>query len=146
MANENEQFDAFREDYLSQPGAPRASSKREFLELPDNKKLKKDIRTSAIICYVGAGLSGLVGFLSSDIGAYILLDVAIMLGLGLGIHLKQSKGCAVALLAYAVASCVLTVISSGKFSGWLIILAGVYAVSATFRLDKLWKAFEQQGL
>ena len=82
MANENEQFDAFREDYLSQPGAPRASSKREFLELPDNKKLKKDIRTSAIICYVGAGLSGLVGFLSSDIGAYILLDVAIMLDAG----------------------------------------------------------------
>ena len=146
MANENENFDAFRNDYYSPGDRPRALTKKEFLELPENIKLKKNIRSSAIICYVAALLSGVVGFLVLDTGAFILLDVAILVGLGLGVHLKQSKVCSVLLLVYAVASCILNLISNGQASGWLIILAGVYAVGATFKLDKQWKAYQQSGL
>ena len=145
MANENEDFDAFRAEYDSPAPQPRALTKKEYLELPENIKLKKNIRSSAIICYVAALLSGAVGFLVLDTGAFILLDVAILVGLGLGVHLKQSKVCSVLLLVYAVASCILNLISNGQASGWLIILAGVYAVSATFKLDKQWKEYARQG-
>ena len=142
----NEDFDAFRSEYMSQPAQPRALTKSEFLGLPENAQLKKTIKSSAVILYVCAAITGLAGFLVLDSGALILLDVAIMAGLGLGIHLKQSKGCAIALLIYSVVSCVLTIISTGKVSGWLIIIAGIYAVSATFKLDKQWKQYRQQGL
>ena len=145
MANKTENYDAVRDALLSQLGTPRASTKKEFLALPENRSLKKSILTGAIICYIGAVLSGVMGFLFPDIGPYIFVDVAIMFLLGLGVHLKQSKLCAIALLVYAVASCVLTAISTGKFSSWLIIMAGVYAVSATFKLDKLWKEYLQRG-
>ena len=145
MANEIDNFDAVREELLSQPGAPRASTKREFLDLPENVQLKKTIKTSAITLYVCAAITGLAGFLVLDSGALVLLDVAIMFGLGLGIHLKQSKGCAIALLIYSVVSSILTVVSTGKVIGWLVIMAGIYAVSATFKLDKQWKQY-QQGL
>ena len=142
----NEDFDAFRNEYMSQPAQPIALTKAEFLDLPENAQLKKTIKSSAVILYVCAAITGLAGFLVLDAGAFILLDVAIMVGLGLGIHLKQSKGCAIALLIYSVVSCVLTIISTGKVSGWLIIIAGIYAVSATFKLDKQWKQYRQQGL
>ena len=146
MANDNETFDAFRNDYMSSPGQPRAVTKAEYLELPENAKLKKDIRSSAIICYVCAGLTAVLGMTVLKMGAGVLLDAAILLGLGLGIHLKQSKVCAIVLLVYSLISCVLTTISTGRFSGYLIVIAGVYAVIYTFRLDKQWKEYQQQGL
>ena len=143
---ENESFDAIREKMMSPLGQPRADTKKEFLALPENRKLRSNIRSAAIICYLAAGLTALVGFFVLDMGAYVLLDVAILLGLGLGVHLKQSKGCAIALLIYSILSCVLSSISNGQLSGWLVILAGIYAVISTFRLDKQWKAYREQGL
>ena len=85
-------------------------TKQEFLKLPENKALKKQLNMSAVIG-----------------GSYLsLIDAAILLGTGLGVHLKQSRVCAIILLAYAV-------------FGVPVFLAGAYAVISTFRLDKAWK-------
>ena len=142
----NENFDAFRENMMSPLGHPRADTKKEFLALPENRKLRSNIRSVGIICYFCAAITAAAGYFLLDAGEFILLDVAILLGLGLGVHLGHSKVCAIVLLLYALVSAVLTCIDSGTFSGWLVILAGIYAVISTFRLDKQWKAYREQGL
>ena len=127
-------------------GEPRAATKKEFLNLADNVKLKKNLRGAAIICYVCAALTLVAGLFIMDTGMLVLLDVAILVILGLGIQLKQSKVCAVLLTLYAAASMIITYVQTGKLTGYLVLLAGIYALSSTFQLDKQWKAYQSQSL
>ncbi len=120
---------------------PRAATKKEFLALPENGKLKKEIRSNAIICYVCAGIS-LVLALFVLKSPYMLIDVAILLGLGLGIHLAQSRVCAVMLCVYAVINTGIGFLENGKFSGYLVLLAGIYSVISTFKIEKQWKEYQ----
>ena len=73
----------------------------------------------------------------------MLIDAAIIFVLGLLIHLKQSRVCAILLLAYGVMGFSLTMLD-GRMSGWLIALAGVFAVIYTFRLEKEYQEFRAQ--
>ena len=127
------------------PGAAapqKAATKKEFLELPENAKLKKEINTSGIFCYVCAALSVVVGVLLA--GNYaVLLDAVILIGLGLGVHLAKSRVCAIILLVYSVFNVVYLLVSTGRFGGYLIVIAAVYAVINTFKLEKAWKAYRQ---
>lgn len=121
------------------PAALRAATKKEFLQMPENQSLRKQIRTAAIICYVCAGITLLVAIFAGS--ALSIIDVVILVGLGLGIHLAQSKVCAIVLAVYAVANVIITLVVNGSLGGWLIILAAVYACIATFKLDKAWNAY-----
>lgn len=125
------------------PYTPVVTTKKEFIDLPENAKLKKELKTSGIICYICAGITLVMGLLVSG-NYYIILDVALLVGLGLGIHLKQSKACAIALAIYGVISMVVGLVVNGQPSGWLILLAGVYAVIYAFKLDKAWKQYQQE--
>ena len=124
---------------------PRAATKREFLKLPENVKLKSNISMSAWICYICAVISLIFGVLILKTGAYALLDVAIMVVLGIGIHLYQSRLCAVILTAYALLNVIYSWASTGRPSGYLMILAGAYALMSTFTLEKKWKAYQQES-
>lgn len=118
-------------------------TRNEFYRSYASNKVRKNIKSSAILCYVCAAITAIVGLALLQ-NPMVLVDVAIVLVLGLGIHLKQSRVCAILLLAYSVLSCLLTIISYGKASGWLIILAGVYAVMNTFALEKEYRAYQNQ--
>lgn len=125
--------------------APRAATKKEFLKLPANDKVRKEINTCAIICYICAGITALVGLLVMK-QPLILLDVALLVGLGLGIHLAQSRACAVVLLVYAVYSMVVGLIQNGQLSSYLVVIAGIFAVIYTFKAEKLWKEYQKGGM
>ncbi len=126
-------------------GTPVAATKKEFLDLPENAKLKKNIRSSAIVCYICAALTLVFGMFVLDSGLLSLIDVAILAGLGLGIQLSQSRVCAALLCVYAVINTIISLVSSGQISGYLIIIAGVYAMIYTFQLDKQWKVYQQNN-
>lgn len=113
-------------------------SKAEFCRSYAPDKMRKNIRASAILCYVSAAITAVFAILFNP---FMFLDVIIVLVLGLLIHLKQSRVCAVLLLAYSLFNCAVMLLSTGQFSGWLIILAGVFAVIYTFQLDKAYHAF-----
>lgn len=113
-------------------------SKGLFYSTLATDKVRKNIRNSAIVCYVCAALTGVVALLTS---VTMLLDVIIILVLGLLVHLKQSRVCAVLLLAYSIINTVITLLSTGSPGGWLLIIAGVYAVKSTFALEKEYQAF-----
>ena len=123
--------------------ALRVSTKKEFLELPENKALKRELVSDCVICYVASGISLILGVFVLEQPA-ILLDVLLVLGLGLGIHLTQSRVCAVILCVYAVINSLIGMVQNGAFSGYWILFAGIFSVVATFRLDKAWKAYQQR--
>lgn len=135
-----QQQDAYA--YGTQATAPRAATLKEFLKLPENKKLNRQINASAIICYICALIT--LGLMAAAEAPSMILDVAVVLVLGLLIHITKSKVCAVILLVFAVINTVYFLATTQQFGGWLLLIAGAYAVSATFRLDKLWKAYQQQ--
>ena len=130
------------EDSISPVYVPKVTTLKEFLDLPENAPNKKLLKTSGILCYICAGLTLLVGLVS---GNYLsVIDFLILLVLGLFIHLKQSKVCAILLAVYAVINVIIGFIAFQKFQGWLIILAGIYAVSSAFKLDKAWKEYQSE--
>ncbi len=123
--------------------APAAATKKEFLKLPENKKVRSELNGASIICYVCAGITLAVGIAAGGF-PFVLLDVAILVGLGLGIHLSHSRVCAVILLVYAAVNSVVGLLQSGRFSGYLVLIAGIFAVIYTFRAEKSWQAYRQQ--
>lgn len=128
-------------DY-AQPAAPaKVATKKEFLKLPENKKTRSELNGAAIVTFVCAGITLIAGLVSGNYG--ILLDVAIMVGLGLGIMLSASRVCAVLLLAYGVLNVVIGLITTGTPSGYLILIAGILAVIYAFKAEKLWKQYQQ---
>ncbi len=129
--------------YGTQSAAPRAATLKEFLQLPENKKLKRQINGAAIICYICAAIT--FGLMAAAEQPSMLLDVAVVLILGLLIHITKSKICAIILMAFAVINTIIVLIATQQFGGWLLLVAGACAVSATSRLDKLWKAYQQQN-
>ena len=131
--------------YYQQPQAPLVTDKKAFLALPENAKMKREINTAAILCYVCAGITCVLMVLMAK-NYFSLVDVALLLGLGLGVHLLQSRVCAVLLCVYAVGNTVLALATTGTPGGWLAIVAGVCAVIYTFKLDKAWKTYQQHGL
>lgn len=124
------------------PIAPKAATKKEFLQLPENTKLRKNIRAAAIICYVCAGITLLAAL---GTGSYsTIVDVLILVGLGLGIHLAQSKACAIILTVYGAINVIVTLLVAGSLGGWLPLLAGIFGIVYTSRLSKAWKAYQAE--
>jgi len=113
-------------------------SKSEFCRSYAPDKMRKNIRGSAILCYISAAVTAVFAILFSPT---MLLDTIIVLVMGLLIHLKQSRVCAVILLVYSLINCVVMLLSTGRITGWLIILAGVFAVIYTFQLEKAYREF-----
>ena len=113
-------------------------SKSEFCRSYAPDKMRKNIRASAILCYISAVVTAVFAIMFNP---FMFLDAIIVLVLGLLIHLRQSRVCAVILLAYSLFSCAATLLSAGQLSGWLIILAGVFAVIYTFQLEKAYREF-----
>ncbi len=119
-------------------------TKKEFLKQPECKKCAGNINGAAITLYICAGLSLVLNVLASNILG--LLDVLVIVGLALGIHLAQSRVCAILVLAYAIYNTIYMIVATGKVGGYLIIIAAVYGVMATFQFQKAWKNYQQNGM
>lgn len=117
-------------------------SKSEYMKKYLSEPLKKNIKTISIICYVLCGILAVLGFLAP----IYFLDVAICMGLTLGMHLGKSKGCAIGILIYGIISCVLGLIASGTFGGWGWIAAGIGAISAFKKADQEYAAYSSSRM
>ena len=131
-------------NFAQQP-YPQKLSKREFLHHPNLKKCCSNIKGSAITLYVCAVITAILSiFVLGNI--FAIVDVAIVVGLGLGIHLGQSRVCAIICLVYAAFTFIYMTIENGRASGYLILIAAIYAVIATFQFQKAWKEYQLTGI
>lgn len=120
---------------------PEGITKKEFIKHYAGDAFARQLRGAAILGYICAGLNAAVSMLSLLNGTLPLglVDSVIMLGLTLGMHLGKSKVCAILMLIYAVFTVVVGLVLSGTFSGWLWIVAGVYAVITFANVTKRYK-------
>ena len=121
----------------------RAATREAFLELPENAKMKKEIRSSAIVCYICAGITLLTVLLSGNL--FTLIDVAILAGLGIAIQTTAKKLWAILLTVYGAINVIVTVALSGSLGGWLPLVAGIIAIVYIGKLDKAWDAYNAQN-
>lgn len=111
-------------------------SKKEYLKNHASESFYKTIKTCAIVSYVLIAIN-VVALLINPLG---ILDIILMLGLTLGIHLKKSKGCVIALLIYGIFNFVVGIAIQGTPMGvaWLVV-AIVYLVQFN-KAEKEYKA------
>ena len=120
----------------------KAATKKEFLKLPENKKMHKEINGAAIICYVCAGITLLAVLVTGNLAS--ILDVLLLVGLGLSVHLAQNRVCAIILLVYGTLNMITMSMQMGSFSGYLPFFAGLASTVYTIKLSKAWKAYNAE--
>lgn len=118
-------------------------TKKEYIKNHADEKLIKDIKKAAIVGYVCSGITAVLGFVMVNIG--IIVEVLIMIGLLLGMHLGRKKWCAMTYLIIAILDCVVSMAFTGSPSGWLIIVAGIWAVGTFNKIDKAYRVFKDNG-
>ena len=132
--------------YSGQPGPRKAATKQEFLKLPENKKMQKEILTAAGFSYVCAAMTAIGMIVAVLMGMQgnlaAIIDVLLLVGLGLGIQLKQSRVCAILLFADGAISVLASILAAQTPSGYLIVIASIFAIVNTFKLDHAWKQYQ----
>lgn len=119
-------------------------TKKEFYHHAVMKQCRSNINACSIILYICSFLTFVVNiFLYHNILG--VLDVILLVGLGLGIQLGQSRVCAIVALVYSLINTLYALISTGHLSGYLIVICGAYATMSTFKYQKAWKEYEMTG-
>lgn len=118
-------------------------TKKEFFAQYAGKKEKTNITSAAGLAYVCAAISLGLGIYLHNYA--VLIDVALIVGLALGIQRAQSRVCAVVLLVYGCINTVLMTLDTGRLSGWWLIFVGIWAVRGIFRLHRDYHSFLQDG-
>lgn len=129
--------------YAAPNQVPQGMSKHDFYHSPICKKYRGNIIASSVLIYVCVGINLLLIALLQNYTS--LIDAAIMLGLGLAIHLAQSRVCSILLCVYGVINTIIVFLSSGEFGGWLILVAAIYAIVATFQYQSAWNKYSKSG-
>ena len=133
----------FNAPYYPQ-GPANLMKKSEFINLPAMKKIKKDWKTTWVALYIVVGFNLIMLLVMGQ--PYLLIDVLIILGLNLGIHLGFNRGCSIAVLVYAVYNCIYLLLEEGFLGGVLILAFGFWAIKSTFAFHKQWKIYTETGV
>ncbi len=117
----------------------------DFYKHPNVSDVRKQLRGCGIAMYILAVFNfGFYVIAGNIIGAVVSL--LLYIGLGLGIHLGQSRVCAIVLTAYGVVNTIVASMQTGSLSGWLFPLIGVYGIIYTFKFHKAWKQYKDTGI
>lgn len=110
-------------------------SKREYLKKYAGHNFYKNLKNVSIVGYVVAGISAISIFLNPA----AIIDVAVLLGLTLGMHLGKSKLCAIGLAGYGGFWLVYNLVMYGMFSSWGTLVIGVAGIIIFANADKRYK-------
>ena len=120
-------------------------TRREFYKSPQMRVISRQIFSCATIGYVMAGAVLFLDVIKNGDYASIL-NVVVLLACSLLIHLLQSRVAAIVLTAYSALLVLITHTINGQYSGWWVVLIGVYAIIFTFKFQNAWqqeKEFEE---
>ncbi|MDR2619823.1 MAG: hypothetical protein LBC29_01660 [Propionibacteriaceae bacterium] len=121
-------------------GAPLALTFNVWAKTLMDESLRKGLRSVGVVTIICAVLTLGAGIMTENY--FALIDVAILLGLGLGSWLAINRACAVILLAYSIINTIYIFAAVGTFGGWFVLLAGGIAVMETFKAHKAWDAYK----
>lgn len=112
---------------------PEGITKKEYFEKYAGESFYRDIKIAAIVAYICAGINAVIAIALNPLA---LLDSVILVALALGLHLKKSKACAIAITVYAAFVMVLGLVTSGSVSGWMWLVVGVISLIAFKNAEK----------
>ena len=115
--------------------APRVSTKKEFLNLPENKKVKKVILPDSV------EIINSLAFAECDNLKKIFVHKNSKLKFESFIF-RWIYFCSFKTRSSA-SSMIIGIIQTGRPSGYLVLIAGIFAVIYTFKAEKLWKQYQQ---
>ena len=118
--------------------------KSEFIKIPAMEKIRQIWKVTWIGLYVVVVFNLLMLLILEQ--PYLLVDVILILGLNLGIHLGFNRGCAVAVFAYAVFNVCYMLYAEGQLGGVLILLFGALAIRSTRAFHKAWNNYTSTGI
>lgn len=118
--------------------APKAATRKEFFDSVCPQKIRKEIKSAAIVLYICAAATAVVQIL----GGIFPIDGIIIAALGIWIQTKKSLAGAIIAVVYAVISCVINFIDTGAFGGWLILVGAIIALVYIVKGNKLWKEYK----
>lgn len=158
MANSKDSFPP----HTVSPAEP--LTKKQFINLPENAKYKKELAVAGVLCYISSVLTlvlVLVGsavslfpavlylsgyFLASSLVVTLaVIETACVVVIGIGIHLKQSRLCAILLILYVVLGWVIN-LANGGIGSVLFTIVAIMALTYTFQFNKAWKAYQQRSI
>lgn len=116
----------------------------QFAKHPNMKKITGNIKAAGILFYICGGFTALTMFLTGNL--LTLINIFIVVGLGLGVHIAKSRVCAIIVLVYSLYNLIYMLIATGRPGGYLIVAAGITAVIATFKYQKHWKLYQATGV
>lgn len=120
-------------------------TKKEFYKLGAMKSCRVNINSCAALLYFSAAVTAVVSLIGMEGIASSLLDAIVLLVLGLLIQLTRSRVAAIVAAAYGLLGMVISIASTGQRSGYLIVLAGIWAVYYTFQFHSRWNKYKKDG-
>ena len=132
-------------DVVRQQAASRQLTKKEFYELPGMKACRNNIKSCAVILYVCAAITTLAALFWDEIPLLSVVDGVSLLLLGLWLQLGKSRVAAILITVYGGYNMFVSSLSTGTLRGWWIPLAGVWAITYTFKFYKLWNKYRKSG-
>ena len=117
------------------PAAP--MNKKEFWNSL-GKKERSNIMSAAIMCYISAGLTMILGLIGGDY--LVVIEVLLLAGLGLWLQLSKSTVAAWFITVYAAINTTIMLVTTGTPGGYLVLIAGVCAIIGCRKFNKAYKA------
>lgn len=118
-------------------------TKSQYWKTAVAKNVKSQVITAAVFAYISAAMTLILGVLTGNF--LVIIDVLLVLGLGLGVHLGKSRACAIILTVYFILNKILQW-ATGEFSGIymavIFIIGFVMGIVGTFAFQKQWKAYQ----
>ena len=138
------------DDYRQAFDAGRIMDMQEFAKLPELKSITRNITAAAILCYISAAITGIAIFALGNFNGISFsplnfIDVGILLACGLFLQLRRSFPAAIVILVYGAINVISVLVMTGKLGGWLVLLAGIFAVIYCYKLKKAYKEYLATG-
>ena len=121
-------------DFEPIPGK-RPENLKDYIDNYADPTLRKNIRTAAIVFYAACALTFVLSVLvlENPLG---LIDVALILPLAVIMHVKKSKGCAIALLVISITEMIVTSVLTKRLSGYVVVIAAIIAIAAFYKAEE----------
>lgn len=137
------------ENWIKQDEEPFVStktlmSKKEFYQHAVMKRIRSNINTASIILYICSVATFVLNVVLMN-NIFGIIDVVLVLGLALGVHIAKSRVCAGVMTVYSLINMIGTVIATGRLTGYLPVIAAIYALVETCNFHKAWKEYSLTG-
>lgn len=116
---------------------PAGCTKKEYRRSYASEELYKQLKSVAVWGYALIGLNVAVGLF---VNTASLLDAAFLLVMVLLMHKKRMKGGVIAILVYSAIGTVLSLLNSGRVTGWMWYLLCFCALRIFKQMDQEYEA------